>query len=63
MVFAEPNAGKPELVDDNAVYKMSAVGFATAVEKIHSSGVTIIGGCCGTGPEHIEVVAKELKRH
>ena len=35
--------------------------FAAAAEKIHSAGVTIIGGCCGTGPGHIEAVAKRLK--
>jgi methionine synthase I (cobalamin-dependent) len=63
LVFAEPNAGKPELVDDKAVYKVSPEDFATAAEKIHSAGVNIIGGCCGTGPEHIKAVAKELKKH
>ena len=61
LVFAEPNAGKPELVDDKAVYKVSPEDFAAAAEKIHSAGVTIIGGCCGTGPGHIEAVAKRLK--
>jgi methionine synthase I (cobalamin-dependent) len=63
LVFAEPNAGKPELVDGKAVYMVSAGDFASAAEKIHSAGVTIIGGCCGTGPEHIKAVAKELKKH
>ncbi len=61
LVLAEPNAGKPELVGNKAVYKVSPADFAAAAEKIHSAGVTIIGGCCGTGPEHIEAVAKELK--
>jgi 5-methyltetrahydrofolate--homocysteine methyltransferase len=61
LVFAEPNAGKPELVDDKAVYKVSPEDFAAAAEKIHSAGVTIIGGCCGTEPGHIEAVAKRLK--
>ncbi len=63
LIFAEPNAGKPELVDGKAVYMVSAGDFASAAEKIHSAGVTIIGGCCGTGPEHIKAVAKELKKH
>ncbi|MHC4641480.1 MAG: homocysteine S-methyltransferase family protein [Planctomycetota bacterium] len=61
LVFAEPNAGKPELVDDKAVYKVSPEEFATSAEKIHSAGITIIGGCCGTGPGHIEAVEKALK--
>jgi 5-methyltetrahydrofolate--homocysteine methyltransferase len=62
LVFAEPNAGKPELVDGRAVYKVSPEDFAAAAEKIHSAGVNIIGGCCGTGPEHIAAVAEKMRR-
>ena len=36
--------------------------FAGAAEKIHLAGVNIIGGCCGTGPAHIEAVAANLKK-
>ena len=61
LIYAEPNAGKPELVDDKAVYKVSPEDFAAAMEKIHSAGITIIGGCCGTSPAHIEAVARTLK--
>ena len=61
VVYAEPNAGKPELVEDQAVYKVSPEDFAAAAEKIHSAGVNIIGGCCGTGPGHIKAVAMKLK--
>jgi len=62
LVFAEPNAGKSELVDGKAVYKVSPEDFTAAAEKINSAGVTIIGGCCGTGLEHIESVSKKLRR-
>jgi len=61
LVYAEPNAGKPQLVNNRAVYKVSPEDFATAVEKIHSAGVNIIGGCCGTGPEHITAVSRKLQ--
>jgi len=60
-LFAEPNAGKPELVDGKAVYKVSPDEFAQAARKIHSLGINIIGGCCGTGPEHIKAAARQLK--
>jgi 5-methyltetrahydrofolate--homocysteine methyltransferase len=60
-ILAEPNAGKPELVDDRVVYKVSPENFALAAEKIHSAGVNIIGGCCGTSPGHIQEVAKRIK--
>ncbi len=61
MIFAEPNAGKPEIVEDKAVYKVSPEDFAAAAEKIYSAGVSIIGGCCGTGPAHIATVSKKLR--
>jgi len=61
-ILAEPNAGKPELIDGKAVYKVSPEDFASAMEKIHSLGVNIIGGCCGTTPAHIEAIAKRLKK-
>ena len=62
LIYAEPNAGKPELVEDRMVYNVSPEDFAEAAEKIHSAGVNIIGGCCGTSPAHIEAVAKKLKK-
>ena len=60
-IFAEPNAGKPELVDNKAVYRVSPEEFAAAAEKIYSAGVSIIGGCCGTGSAHIEAMAERLR--
>lgn len=60
-LLAEPNAGLPELVGDKVVYKVSAEEFAAAAEKIHSVGINIIGGCCGTGPAHIKALAERLK--
>ena len=61
MVLAEPNAGKPELVDGGAVYNVLPGDFAAAAEKIYLAGVNIVGGCCGTGPAHIEAVAKQIR--
>jgi len=60
-ISTEPNAGKPELLDGKAVYKVSPEDFAAAAEKIHSAGVRIIGGCCGTSPAYIEAVARRIK--
>ncbi len=61
VVLAEPNAGLPELVEGEAIYKVTADDFAAVAEKIHSLGVNIIGGCCGTGPEHIKAVVEKLR--
>jgi len=60
-ISAEPNAGKPELIDDKAVYKVSPENFAAEAKKIYSAGVRIIGGCCGTSPAHIEAMAKKIR--
>jgi methionine synthase I (cobalamin-dependent) len=61
LVFAEPNAGKPELVDGKAVYRVSPDEFAAAAKRIHAAGINIIGGCCGTSPEHIQAMERALK--
>lgn len=61
IIYAEPNAGRPELVEEKAVYKVSPEDFAEIVEKIHAAGVNIVGGCCGTSPAHIRATAEKLK--
>jgi 5-methyltetrahydrofolate--homocysteine methyltransferase len=60
-VFAEPNAGKPELVDDQAVYRVTPEEFAAAAGRIKAAGIHILGGCCGTSPAFIQAVAGKLK--
>jgi len=61
-IFAEPNAGKPELVDGQAVYKVTPDEFAVACRKIRDAGIHILGGCCGSTPDHIHAVAEHLKQ-
>ena len=61
-VFAEPNAGKPELVDGEAIYKVTPEEFAAACTRIRDAGIHILGGCCGTTPDHIRAMAVTLKR-
>jgi 5-methyltetrahydrofolate--homocysteine methyltransferase len=60
-VFAEPNAGRPELEDGQAVYRVTPEEFAAACGQILDAGVHILGGCCGTGPRYIRAVADALK--
>jgi len=61
-LLAEPNAGKPELADGKAVYNLSPEDFAAACEQIRTAGAKIIGGCCGTNPDHIKAIVKKLQR-
>lgn len=60
-LLAEPNAGRPELVDGKAVYNLSPEDFAAACDQIHTAGATIIGGCCGTTGDHIKAMARRLE--
>ncbi len=56
-----PNAGMPENVEGRAVYKLSPAGLADALaEFVRDFGVDLVGGCCGTTPEHIRAVAERL---
>jgi 5-methyltetrahydrofolate--homocysteine methyltransferase len=61
-LFAEPNAGKPELEDGQAVYKVTPGEFAAACRRIFDTGIHILGGCCGTSPAHIHAAAQMLRR-
>ncbi len=60
LVYGEPNAGKPELEGTEAVYRVTPTQFADTAERLCEGGVRILGGCCGTGPEHIQAVAARL---
>ena len=61
-VLAQPNAGKPQLVDNETVFKMAPDDFVRGIAECLSAGARIVGGCCGTTPEHIVAVANLLKR-
>ena len=61
-LIAKPNAGLPELEDGKTVYKMSPLEFQRAVEALVEVGASIIGGCCGTTPDHIRALSENLKK-
>jgi 5-methyltetrahydrofolate--homocysteine methyltransferase len=61
ILLAEPNAGKPELQDDKAVYKVTPEEFAEAAQNIHTAGAKILGGCCGTTPKHIKALVQKIR--
>lgn len=56
-LVAKPNAGIPELIGNNTVFTMGAKEFAAYSMEFISRGVNVLGGCCGTTPDHI----RELK--
>lgn len=61
-VSAMPNAGMPQLVDGRFVYPASPEYFASLVGAFLGNGVRLLGGCCGTTPDHIAAMAESIAR-
>ena len=62
-VIAKPNAGMPAITETGqAVYSMDAPRFAAAMMDLVDAGATVVGGCCGTTPEHIRMLREALDR-
>ena len=58
-LIAKPNAGLPVIQSDgSAVYGMSPGKFAREMLQLRKAGANILGGCCGTTPEHIRMLKK-----
>lgn len=60
-ILVMPNAGLPESVDGKTVYNVSPQEFAADMEEIAKIGVSYLGGCCGTTPEHIKAMIECCK--
>jgi 5-methyltetrahydrofolate--homocysteine methyltransferase len=57
VLVGKSNAGMPELVEMQAVYRSDPETMATAASAMIDAGATIIGGCCGTTPAHLAAMA------
>jgi methionine synthase / methylenetetrahydrofolate reductase(NADPH) len=58
---AQPNAGIPRSVEGRNIYLCSPEYMASYARKFVSAGVRLIGGCCGTTPDHIRVMKSALR--
>lgn len=58
---AQPNAGHPRIYQDRTIYLCSPEYMASYARKLIKAGVQILGGCCGTTPEHIREIARSVK--
>ncbi len=61
-LIAQPNAGRAKLVNKNAVYDMPPADFARGAVKCIEAGASLVGGCCGTSPAHIQALADLIKK-
>lgn len=59
-IVAQPNAGKPKLIGGHTVFDMSPPEFAAGILKCLEAGARLVGGCCGSSPEHILAVREML---
>ena len=59
-ILIHANAGLPELVDGQTVFRQSPEAMAAHAKALVEAGANIIGGCCGTTPEHIAAMKAAL---
>lgn len=60
-VCVNPNAGLPVTVNGETVYPVEPEAFCGYAEKFAEMGAAILGGCCGTVPEHIRQISEKLR--
>lgn len=63
LLAAKPNAGLPELLDGRTVYRTAPDVMADGARRLAETGASLIGGCCGTTPEHLSRMADEIRRY
>jgi homocysteine S-methyltransferase len=59
-VSAQPNAGFPALVEERYIYQTSPAHMAAYARRMVEAGALIVGGCCGTTPEHIAAIGRAI---
>lgn len=61
-IMVQPNAGQPRLDRGRIVYDETPEMMAAGVSGLIEAGASIVGGCCGTTPEHIRLFRREMDR-
>lgn len=60
-VSAQPNAGKPRVVENRNLYLCSPEYMGVYARRFINAGARIVGGCCGTTPEHMKAIRKAIR--
>jgi 5-methyltetrahydrofolate--homocysteine methyltransferase len=61
-ILIHANAGLPQLVDGKTVFRETPADMGGRVKALVDAGARIVGGCCGTTPEHIAAMRKEIDK-
>jgi 5-methyltetrahydrofolate--homocysteine methyltransferase len=59
-ILVEPNAGKPHLLAGETHFEMTPEDFVTGMQRCIDAGARLVGGCCGTSPAHIRLLAEQM---
>ena len=62
-IMAQPNAGLPQIENGKTVYNVTPEEFGAQCEKMAKLGASVLGGCCGTTPEHIKCLVKACSKY
>ncbi len=62
-IIIQSNAGIPTILDDQVIYQETPEEFASFTKSLLELGVSIIGGCCGTTPDHIRAIKQIVDAH
>ena len=61
-LWAKPNAGMPRLEGDETIYDVTPDEMAEYAKKYVALGARVVGGCCGSTPEHVAAIARAIKK-
>ena len=61
-IWIKGNAGLPKMVDGKATYETTPADFAGFVPALIAAGANFVGGCCGTSPEFIREISRQLQK-
>jgi 5-methyltetrahydrofolate--homocysteine methyltransferase len=60
-VIVQPNGGSPRMENGKTIYDATPEHMAAAAKQLLATGVRIIGGCCGTTPEHLAAMSRAVR--
>jgi 5-methyltetrahydrofolate--homocysteine methyltransferase len=62
-VAVEPNAGIPQMINGKTVFPHTPQDMAIHIPAMIDAGANVVGGCCGTTPEHIRLIAESVSKY
>jgi 5-methyltetrahydrofolate--homocysteine methyltransferase len=61
-LWVKPNAGLPRMTGDSAVYDVTPEQLGEAARSYVEAGARVVGGCCGSTPEHVRAITEAIRR-